>query len=163
MKEVDVIACEDTRETRKLLAHYEIHTRLESYHEHNEMTRAPELVIVLEQGARVALVSDAGTPVVSDPGIAWSRFVLRHGIPVVPVPGPSALVAALAASGMPTEQFLFSGFLPSRPSERRKSLRGLTAIPATLVFYEAPHRILEMLDDALGILGNRVYVSWRGK
>ncbi len=161
MKEADVIACEDTRETRKLLSHYDIHTRLESYHEHNEMTRAPELVIVLEQGAKVALVSDAGTPVVSDPGHRLVTLCLRHGIPVVPVPGASALVAALAASGMPTEQFLFAGFLPSRPSERRKSMRSLTAIPATLVFYEAPHRIAEMLDDALGILGNRLCVVAR--
>ena len=161
LKEVDAIACEDTRETRKLLAHYEIHTRMESYHQHNELTRSPELVILLEQGARIALVSDAGTPVVSDPGHRLVTLCLRHGIPVVPVPGPSALVAALAASGLPTEQFLFSGFLPSRPSERRKSLRGLTAIPASLVFYEAPHRILEMLEDALGILGNRVCVVAR--
>ena len=161
LKEVDAIACEDTRETRKLLSHYDIHTRLESYHEHNELTRSPELVIVLEQGARIALVSDAGTPVVSDPGHRLVTLCLRHGIPVVPVPGPSALVAALAASGMPTEQFLFSGFLPSRPSERRKSLRALTAIPASLVFYEAPHRILEMLVDALGILGNRQCVVAR--
>jgi 16S rRNA (cytidine1402-2'-O)-methyltransferase len=161
LKEADVIACEDTRETRKLLSHYDIHTRLESYHEHNEMTRAPELVIVLEQGAQVALVSDAGTPVVSDPGHRLVTLCLRHGIPVVPVPGPSALVAALAASGMPTEQFLFAGFLPSRPSERRKSLRALTAVPSTLVFYEAPHRVVEMLEDALGILGNRSCVVAR--
>jgi 16S rRNA (cytidine1402-2'-O)-methyltransferase len=161
MKEADVIACEDTRETRKLLNRYDIHTRLESYHEHNELTRAPELVIVLEQGAKVALVSDAGTPLVSDPGHRLVALCLRHGIPVVPVPGASALVAALAASGMPTEQFLFAAFLPSRPSARRKSMRALTAIPATLVFYEAPHRILEMLEDALGILGNRSCVVAR--
>jgi 16S rRNA (cytidine1402-2'-O)-methyltransferase len=161
MKEADVIACEDTRETRKLLTRYDIHTRLESYHEHNELTRAPELVIVLEQGAKVALVSDAGTPLVSDPGHRLVSLCLRHGIPVVPVPGASALIAALAASGMPTEQFLFAGFLPSRPSERRKSMRSLTAIPSTLVFYEAPHRILEMLEDALGILGNRSCVVAR--
>jgi len=161
MKEADLIACEDTRETRKLLNRYDIHTRLESYHEHNELTRAPELVIVLEQGAKVALVSDAGTPLVSDPGHRLVTLCLRHGIPVVPVPGASALVAALAASGMPTEQFLFAGFLPSRPSERRKAMRGLAAIPTTLVFYEAPHRILEMLEDALGIFGNRSCVVAR--
>ncbi len=161
LKEADVIACEDTRETRKLLAHYDIHTPMESYHEHNEMTRAPELVVLLEQGAQVALVSDAGTPVVSDPGHRLVTLCLRHGIPVVPVPGPSALVAAIAASGLPTEQFLFAGFLASRPSERRKSLRALTAIPAALVFYEAPHRMLEMLEDVLGILGNRLCVVAR--
>jgi 16S rRNA (cytidine1402-2'-O)-methyltransferase len=161
LKEADFIACEDTRETRKLLSHYDIHTQLESYHEHNEMTRAPELVILLEQGAKIALVSDAGTPVVSDPGYRLVTLCLRHGIPVVPVPGPSALVAALAASGLPTELFLFAGFLPSRPSARRKTLRGLTAIPTSLVFYEAPHRVLEMLEDALGILGNRLCVVAR--
>jgi 16S rRNA (cytidine1402-2'-O)-methyltransferase len=161
LKEADVIACEDTRETVKLLTHYDIHTPLESYHEHNEMTRAPELVVLLEQGAKVALVSDAGTPVVSDPGHRLVSLCLRHGIPVVPIPGPSALVAAIAASGMPSEQFLFSGFLASRPSQRRKALRSLTAIPATLVFYEAPHRVMEMLEDVLGILGNRQCVVAR--
>src|SRR5271156_1972972 len=161
LKEVDQIACEDTRHTQKLLSHYDIHKPLVSYHEHNELTRAPELVIVLEQGAKVALVSDAGTPLVSDPGHRLVTLCLRHGIPVVPVPGASALVAALAASGMPTEQFLFAGFLPSRPSERRKAMRGLAAIPTTLVFYEAPHRILEKLEDALGIFGNRSCVVAR--
>src|ERR1700685_4359284 len=161
LKEADVIACEDTRQTLKLLSHFDIAKRLVSYHEHNELTRAPEIVIELEQGAKVALVSDAGTPAISDPGYRLVSLCLRHGIQVVPVPGASALVAALAASGMPTEQFLFAGFLPSRPSERRKAMRGLAAIPTTLVFYEAPHRILEMLDDALGILGNRSCVVAR--
>jgi 16S rRNA (cytidine1402-2'-O)-methyltransferase len=155
LKEADLIACEDTRQTVKLLSHYGIRKRLESYHEHNEMTRAPELVIELEQGARIALVSDAGTPIISDPGQHLVRLCLRHGIPVVPVPGASALVAALAASGMGTEEFVFSGFLPARPTERRKALRGLAGEPRTLIFYEAPHRLVETLEDALEILGNR--------
>jgi 16S rRNA (cytidine1402-2'-O)-methyltransferase len=155
LKEVDVIACEDTRQTLKLLSHFDIHKPLVSYHEHNEITRAPELVIQLEQGAKIALVSDAGTPAISDPGQHLIALALRHGIRVVPIPGASAFVAALAASGMPTEQFSFVGFLPARQSERRKALRALAAEPATLVLYEAPHRLLDALEDAVEILGNR--------
>ena len=161
LKEADVIACEDTRQTMKLLGHFDIPKRLVSYHEHNEITRAPEIVIELEQGAKVALVSDAGTPAISDPGYRLVSLCLRHGIPVVPVPGPSALVTALAASGMPIEQFVFAGFLPARPSERRKSLRALAAEPRTLAFYEAPHRLLDTLEDALETLGNRPAVVAR--
>src|SRR5208282_1101464 len=112
LKEADVIACEDTRQTVKLLSYFEIQKRLVSYHEHNEFTRAPEIVIELEQGAKVALVSDAGTPAISDPGYRLVSLCLRHGIRVVPVPGASAFVAALAASGMPIEEFVFVGFLP---------------------------------------------------
>ncbi len=155
LREADLIACEDTRQTQKLLAHYDIHKRLESYHEHNEMTRAPELIIELEQGARIALVSDAGTPAISDPGHRLVTLSLRHGIPVVPVPGPSALVAALAASGLAIEEFTFVGFLPARAGERRKALRALESEPRTLVYYEAPHRLVDSLADALEILGNR--------
>jgi 16S rRNA (cytidine1402-2'-O)-methyltransferase len=161
LKEADLIACEDTRQTMKLLAHFEIRKRLVSYHEHNEMTRAAEIVIDLEQGAKVALVSDAGTPVVSDPGHHLVSLCLRHGIQVVPVPGASAFVAALAASGMPIEEFAFIGFLPSRPTERRKALRELAEERRTIVFYEAPHRLLETLEDALEILGNRPAVVAR--
>jgi len=161
LKEVDLIACEDTRQTQKLLTHYGILKRLVSYHEHNEMTRAPELIIELEQGARIALVSDAGMPVISDPGHRLVALSLRHRIPVVPIPGPSALVAALAASGMATEEFLFLGFLPSRAGERRKALSNLVEQPHTLVFYEAPHRVVESLKDAFHILGNRPAVIAR--
>src|ERR1700741_3032562 len=125
LKEADLIACEDTRETMKLLTHFDIQKRLVSYHEHNEITRAAEIVIDLEQGAKVALVSDAGTPVVSDPGHHLVSLCLRHGIRVVPVPGASAFVAALAASGMPIEEFAFIGFFPLKPIEWRKGLRGL--------------------------------------
>jgi len=161
LKEADVIACEDTRQTQKLLAHFGIPKRLVSYHEHNEITRAPEIVIELEQGAKVALVSDAGTPAISDPGYRLVHLCLRHGIQVVPVPGASALVAALAASGMPIEEFVFAGFLPSRQTERRKSLRALAAENRTLALYEAPHRLLDTLEDALEILGNRPAVVAR--
>lgn len=161
LKEVDAIACEDTRQTAKLLSHFDISKRLISYHEHNEITRAPEIVIELEQGAKVALVSDAGTPAISDPGYRLVSLCLRHGIRVVPIPGASAFVAALAASGMPIEEFVFAGFLPSRPTERRKALRALAVEPRTLALYEAPHRLLDTLEDALEILGNRPAVIAR--
>jgi 16S rRNA (cytidine1402-2'-O)-methyltransferase len=155
LKEADLIACEDTRQTQKLLQHYAIHKEMVSYHAHNELMRAPELVIQLEEGAQVALVSDAGMPVVSDPGHRLVVLCLRHHIPVVPIPGPSAFVAALAASGLPTEEFLFVGFLPSRAGARRKKLDALKTEPRALVLYEAPHRLAETLSDAADILGSR--------
>jgi 16S rRNA (cytidine1402-2'-O)-methyltransferase len=161
LKEADAIACEDTRQTLKLLSHFDIQKRLISYHEHNELTRAPEIVIELEQGAKIALVSDAGTPAISDPGHRLVSLCVRHGIKVVPLPGPSAFVAALAASGMPVEEFAFVGFLPSRQSARRKALRALASEPRTLALYEAPHRLSDTLDDALEILGNRPAVVAR--
>jgi 16S rRNA (cytidine1402-2'-O)-methyltransferase len=161
LREADVIACEDTRQTVKLLSHFDISKRLVSYHEHNEITRAPEIVIELEQGAKVALVSDAGTPAISDPGFRLVGLCLRHGISVVPVPGASAFVAALAASGMPIEEFTFAGFLPSRQTARRKALRTLADEPRTVALYEAPHRLLDTLEDALEILGNRPAVIAR--
>jgi 16S rRNA (cytidine1402-2'-O)-methyltransferase len=161
LKEVDVIACEDTRQTLKLLSHFEIQKRLISYHEHNEITQAPELVIEMEQGAKVALVTDAGTPAISDPGHRLVTLCLRHEIPIIPIPGPSAFVAALSASGIPSDEFSFVGFLPSRQSERRKTLRAIGSEPRTLVLYEAPHRVLDTLEDALEILGNRPAVIAR--
>jgi 16S rRNA (cytidine1402-2'-O)-methyltransferase len=161
LKEADLIACEDTRQTQKLLNHYGIRKEMVSYHEHNEMTRSPELVIELEQGAQIALVSDAGTPGISDPGHRLVTLCLRHHIPVVPIPGPSALVAALAASGLPTEEFLFVGFLPGRAGARRKALDALKTESRTLIFYEAPHRVVETIADALEILGARPAVIAR--
>jgi 16S rRNA (cytidine1402-2'-O)-methyltransferase len=161
LKEANLIACEDTRQTQKLLHHYGIRKEMVSYHEHNELTRSPELVIELEQGAQIALVSDAGTPGISDPGHRLVTLCLRHHIPVVPIPGPSALVAALAASGLPTEEFLFVGFLPARAGARRKALDALKTEPRTLIFYEAPHRVVETLADALEILGARPAVIAR--
>jgi 16S rRNA (cytidine1402-2'-O)-methyltransferase len=155
LKEVDLIACEDTRQTLKLLSHFDIHRTLVSYHEHNEITRAAELVIELEQGAKIALVTDAGTPAISDPGQRLVSLALRHGIRVVPIPGPSAFVAALSASGMAAEQFVFVGFLPSRQTERRKVLRELASESRAFILYEAPHRLLDTLEDALELLGNR--------
>jgi 16S rRNA (cytidine1402-2'-O)-methyltransferase len=155
LKEVDQIACEDTRHTQKLLSHYEIHKPLVSYHEHNEMTRAPELVLSLEQGAKIALVSDAGTPLVSDPGHRLVNLCLRHRVSVVPIPGPSALLASLSASGLPNEEFLFVGFLPARGAERRRALERLRIEERTIILYEAPHRIAECVADAQEILGDR--------
>jgi 16S rRNA (cytidine1402-2'-O)-methyltransferase len=155
LREADQIAAEDTRHTQKLLSHYEISRPLVSYHEHNEVTRAPELVVALEQGAKIALVSDAGMPLVSDPGHRLVALCLRHRIPVVPVPGPSASLTALAASGLPNEEFLFVGFLPQRSGERRRALERLRIEDRTLILYEAPHRIAECVADAREILGDR--------
>jgi 16S rRNA (cytidine1402-2'-O)-methyltransferase len=155
LREADQIAAEDTRHTQKLLQHYQIRRPLVSYHEHNEMTRAPELLIALEQGAKIALVSDAGTPLVSDPGHRLVALCLRHQIPVVPIPGPSALLASLSACGLPTEEFLFVGFLPARSGERRRALERLRIEDRTIIFYEAPHRIADCVADALEILGDR--------
>lgn len=155
LKEADQIACEDTRHTQKLLTHYDIHKPLVSYHEHNELTRAPELVMAMEQGAKIALVSDAGMPLVSDPGHRLVTLCLRHKIPVVPIPGPSALLASLSASGMPTEEFLFVGFLPARSGERRRALERLRIEERTIILYEAPHRVEECVADVLEILGDR--------
>jgi 16S rRNA (cytidine1402-2'-O)-methyltransferase len=154
LKEVDLIACEDTRQTLKLLSHYGIQTRLVSYHEHNEMTKAAELVVDLEGGAKIALVTDAGMPGISDPGFRLIALAIRHHVPVVPIPGASAFLAALVASGLPTDSFRFSGFLPSKSGQRRKLLENVKDSPRTQVFYEAPHRLLETLEDLIVILGS---------
>src|SRR6266853_3753950 len=134
LKEADLIACEDTRQTQKLLNHYGISTRTVSYHEHNELTRAPELVLNLEGGARVALVTDAGMPGISDPGFRLISLAIRHHIPVVPIPGASAFLAALVASGLPTDSFRFSGFLPAKREERRAAREAIRTSPRTQVF-----------------------------
>src|SRR5580658_2432687 len=139
LKEVDLIACEDTRQTQKLLNHYAIATRTTSYHEHNEATRSAELVQQLKKGASVALVTDAGMPGISDPGYRLITLAIQHGVPVVPVPGASAFLAALVASGMPTDSFRFSGFLPAKRGERRTALEAIKNSPRTQVFYETPH------------------------
>ena len=153
--EVDVVACEDTRHTRKLLNHFGIKTKTISYHEHNERARAEEICKLLVSGKNVALVSDAGTPLINDPGFRVANAAIELNLPVVPIPGPTALVSALVASGLPSDQFFFAGFLPARAGARRAKLDELSAIPATLVFYEAPHRITATLADALDVLGNR--------
>src|SRR5437016_6621892 len=153
LKEVDVIACEDTRQTQKLLNHYAISTRTTSYHEHNEMTKSAELVKEMQEGASVALVTDAGMPGISDPGYRLITLAIRHHVPVVPVPGASAFLAALVASGLPTDSFRFSGFLPAKRGERRTMLETVKSSPRTLVVYEAPHRIVEALEDVVEVLG----------
>src|SRR5271165_2665995 len=158
LKEVDVIACEDTRQTQKLLNHYAIATRTTSYHEHNEMTKAAELVVDLEQGARIALVTDAGMPGISDPGFRLIALAIRHHVPVVPIPGASAFLAALVASGLPTDSFRFSGFLPAKSGQRRKLIESVRESPRTQVFYEAPHRLLETLADVVEVLGKDRHV-----
>src|SRR6201998_3594516 len=158
LKEVDVIACEDTRQTQKLLNHYAIATRTTSYHEHNEMTKSAELVKEMQEGASVALVSDAGMPGISDPGYRLITLAIRHHVPVVPVPGASAFLAALVASGLPTDSFRFSGFLPAKRGERRGALGTVENSPRTQVFYEAPHRIVEALTDVVEIMGEARHV-----
>ena len=158
LKEVDLIACEDTRQTLKLLSHYGIQTRLVSYHEHNEMTKASELVVDLEGGAKIALVTDAGMPGISDPGFRLIALAIWHHVPVVPIPGASAFLAALVASGLPTDSFRFSGFLPAKSGQRRKLLESVKDSPRTQVFYEAPHRLLETLADVVELLGNDRHV-----
>ena len=155
LKSVDVIACEDTRHTQKLLNHFSIKNRLVSYHEHNEMTRAEELAEMLAQGKSVAVVSDAGTPAICDPSFRIVEKAQKIGAPVVPIPGAVAFVNALIASALPTDSVFFGGFLPSKKSERIRRLEEVRDIPATLVFYETPHRIEKSLADALEILGNR--------
>ncbi|HYP52382.1 MAG TPA: 16S rRNA (cytidine(1402)-2'-O)-methyltransferase [Pyrinomonadaceae bacterium] len=161
LSEVDLIACEDTRHTRVLLERYAIRTPTVSYHEHNERERADELAARIASGASVALVSDAGTPAVSDPGFRLVRACAERGLAVVPVPGPAAFVAALVASGLPTDEFYFGGFLPARKHARRARLAQLRPLASTLVFYEAPHRLADTLGDALEILGERAAVVAR--
>jgi 16S rRNA (cytidine1402-2'-O)-methyltransferase len=159
--EVDLIACEDTRHTRKLLDRYGISRPLVSYHEHNEQPRAAELLGDLQAGKNIALVSDAGTPLIADPGYRLVEQAREQGVTVTPVPGPCALIAALSASGLPTDSFLFHGFLPPKQGQRRKLLTELKTLEATLIFYEAPHRILETLEDIAATLGQRRVVLAR--
>ena len=155
LRQADLIACEDTRHTLKLLNHFSIQKPLLSYHDFNEEKKAAELGRKIEEGANVAMVSDAGTPGISDPGYRLVRYCREHGIEVMSIPGPCAAVAALAASGLPTDEFLFVGFLPSKHKARREKLEALRSISATLVLYEAPHRIVETLADAQELLGDR--------
>ncbi len=154
LRAVPLIAAEDTRHTRKLLTHFEIFTPMTSYHEHSGSARTDAVVAALATGD-VALVSDAGTPLLSDPGEALVRTALAAGHAVVPIPGPSAAIAALVASGLPTDHFTFLGFLPRKSSERRALLARFAQAPETLILYEAPHRLLACLDDLLAVLGDR--------
>jgi len=161
LREVAVIACEDTRQTRKLLEHYGITTPAVSYHEHNEQHRAAQLIERLEAGESVALVSDAGTPLISDPGYRLVTAAIAAGFSVVPVPGASAALGALAAAGLATDAFRFCGFLPPKSGQRRKALEAFRAEDCTLIFYEAPHRILDTLGDIEAVLGSRPVVVAR--
>lgn len=155
LKEVDLIAAEDTRITQKLLNHFEIKTSCTSYHKYNEKARSDFLVNQLLEGKNIALVSDAGTPGISDPGQVVIEAAIGAGIKLVSVPGPSAFVAALVVSGLPAERFAFEGFLPRNKKQRKEFLSGIASDPRTLIFYEAPHRLEETLEDLLDILENR--------
>jgi 16S rRNA (cytidine1402-2'-O)-methyltransferase len=161
LKEVDLIAAEDTRHTRHLLNHFGIATPLTSYHEHNEREKAAPLVERIKHGTNIALVSDAGTPAIADPGFRLVAAAVAAGIEIVPLPGASALATVLSACGLPTDRFLFEGFLPAKKSERRARLVALGEQTATLVFYEAPHRLRETLDDLRQSLGDRELVVAR--
>ena len=161
LREVDLIACEDTRHTQKLLNRFQIEKQTTSYQEHNELTKAPELILRLEKGSQIALVSDAGMPGISDPGYRLVHLCLRHNIPVVPVPGPSAVVAVLAISGLPTHAFQFLGFLPARKNQRRKFFERLQDFRGTTIVFESPRRVVAALEDALVVLGDRPSVVAR--
>jgi 16S rRNA (cytidine1402-2'-O)-methyltransferase len=154
LRNADLIACEDTRHTQKLLNHFEIKTKTQSYHQHNEASRAEELVERVAQGEAVALVSDAGMPGISDPGERVIQAAVRRGLPVIAVPGPSAMISALVASGLATDSFRFAGFLPARAGERRTALETLREAAETLILYEAPHRLLESLADLQTAFGS---------
>ena len=161
LREVDLIACEDTRHTGRLLRRFEIEKPLVSCHEHNESRRAKELIERALHGESIAVVSDAGTPTISDPGYRVVRGAVEAGVRVVPVPGPNAAIAALAASGLPTHEFVFKGFLPARKAKRRVALRAVRGCSSTVVFYEAPHRIGGALADLHDVLGDRDIVVAR--
>jgi 16S rRNA (cytidine1402-2'-O)-methyltransferase len=161
LKEVDLIAAEDTRHTQHLLNHYGISTSLTSYHEHNEKEKAQTLVDRIKNGANIALVSDAGTPAIADPGFRLVAAAIAAGVQIVPLPGAAALATVLSASGLPTDRFLFEGFLPAKKTARKAKLQALREETATLVFYEAPHRLLDTLNDLRQLLGDRQLVLAR--
>ena len=161
LKEADLIACEDTRQSGKLLSHFGITTATISYHDHNEASRTADLITRLQGGTTVALITDAGTPLISDPGYRLVTAAIAAGINVVPIPGASAALGALAAAGLATDEFRFCGFLPPKSGQRRKALEELQSETCTLIFYEAPHRILETLEDIEAVYGLRPVVVAR--
>jgi len=154
LREVDLVACEDTRRTRALLAHFDIHVPTTPYHEHNKAVAGPALLRRLRDGAQVALVTDAGTPAVADPGVALVRDARAAGVGVVPVPGPSAVTALLSVAGVPAHRFHFEGFLPVKPGKRRHRLQALRTLDTTVVLYEAPHRIAAALEAIRDVFGD---------
>jgi 16S rRNA (cytidine1402-2'-O)-methyltransferase len=159
--EVDLVAAEDTRHSLKLLNHFGISKPLTSYFDHNQQIKGERILNALRQGKSVALISDAGTPCISDPGYQLVRDAVAEGIPVVPLPGACAAITALSASGMPTDTFTFAGFPPSRQGKRRTFLSGINSLPGTLVLYEAPHRLLDTLSDIREVLGERQVIVAR--
>ena len=161
LKSVTVIAAEDTRHTRTLLSAYDIHTPLTSYHDFNKEEKAPVLIARMAEGASVALVCDAGTPTLSDPGYFLIKEAHRAGRTVCPIPGPAAAIAALSVSGLPTDRFAFDGFLPRKSGGRRKRLESLKSEPRTLIFYESPYRILALLEEIRVVMGEREIVVGR--
>ena len=161
LKEVDLIAAEDTRRTGLLLRHFSIQTQLTSYFEGNEMKKREFILSKLNRGDRIALVSDAGTPGISDPGYRLIRLAIENEIPVIPIPGPSAVITALSVSGLPTDAFLFKGFLPNKSKKRRDLLSQLEEARETLIFYESPHRFSETMRDIFEVLGDREMVLTR--
>ena len=161
LREVDLVACEDTRRTRALLTHFDIHTPTTSYFEHNKLTRGPQILRQLADGKSIALVTDAGTPGISDPGFLLVRDARTAGVPVVPVPGPSAVATALSAAGLPADRFTFDGFLPIKPGRRLNRLKALRELQTTVVLYESPHRILATLQAIAEVFGEREIVVGR--
>lgn len=155
LKSSDLIACEDTRRTKILCHHYQIKTPLTSYYEYNKVIKGEYILKLLQMGKRIALVSDAGTPGISDPGFTLIKSALDAGVEVVSLPGPTALISALSISGFPTHKFIFEGFLPAKRGARKKELKNLKSLKMTVVLYESPHRILKTLEDMLDVLGNR--------
>lgn len=161
LRDADIIACEDTRHTKKLLTHFGINAKTVSYHEHNERERSEEFRELFNEGKSIAVVSDAGTPNISDPGFRLVKTAIECGAKIVSVPGAAAFVSALVVSGLPTDEFYFGGFLPSKKNARRAKFMSIKEIPATLIFYESPHRIAESLCDARDVLGEREAVVAR--
>ncbi len=161
LKHVDLIAAEDTRRTRKILSRFDIHTKLVSYFEHNELKKLDRLLSQMETGKEIALVSDAGTPGISDPGYRLIQQAVERGIRVIPIPGPSAVIAALSISGLPTDSFYFAGFLPRKGGKRRKLLDKLRDLDGTSILYESPHRLIKTLEDLLEVCGDRQVVVTR--
>ncbi len=161
LKEVGLVACEDTRRTRTLLTHFGIHVPVTSYFEHNKLTKGPAILRTLSEGKSVALVTDAGTPGISDPGFLLVKMARENGVTVVPVPGPSAVIAALSAAGVPADRFVFEGFLPVKPGRRVHRLEALRDLEMSVVCYESPHRILASLEAIAQVFGDREIVAAR--
>ena len=161
LKQVDLIACEDTRHTKKLTGHYDITTPLTSYFEHNKFQKSKYIIGLLKEGKSIALVSDAGTPGISDPGYRVIKDAIENGINVVAIPGPSAIISSLVTSGLPADRFIFEGFLPNKSAARKRRLEAFKDEKRTIIFYESPHRLIKSLGDMLDVFGNVTAVCTR--